>query len=586
MPNMLNHMKKLIHPVGRLSANWKPFAGSLLVLLLFFSLTPHLRLESAEKCRADHTEQKQPQAAASAETPQPVQWQMHELALNAARNFRNPYTDVTITAQFSGPAGAQKTVRGFWDGGKRFRVRFTPPAPGHWSYKISSTPADSGLTQSGSFTVTAASSAQTGFVRRDPAYPTSFVYDNGERYFMMGTTYYEIVRTACADTSEKAVWQVAVENAKQFGINKVRMLVHPWGAPGSQEEPGFYSKADFYPTALPFVDNDHDRLDIRYWQRLDDVIRYLESQGMVADLLLFTNSDLAFGTQLQDERYLRYILARYAAFPNVIWCLSNEWEYTAKDQAYWDTMGEIVHSEDPWMVEGDAYRALSIHNQTGGTAGGKFSYFASSWPVHAIVQYGVRNGQFKFGDQWGNYSIVQNRGHEMPVVNDEYGYIGETRTITLTQTLHRNALWGTVIGGGYASAGDGRFFNDGPQGERGRVLMTAHWHDAAEYQDIKHLVDFWTTNQIPYWKMAPHNALIEDGKRVYLLADLGKEYVVYAAAGGDFTLPLPDGTYNVQRFDPQSGKSTTLPPVTGGSPLSFSLPDSRDWVLHITQQSS
>jgi hypothetical protein len=329
---------------------------------------------------------------------------------------------------------------------------------------------------------------------------------------------------------------------------------------------------------------------------LDDVILYLESQGMVADLLLFTNSDLAFGTQSQDKRYLRYILARYAAFPNVIWCLSNEWEYTPKDQAYWDTMGEIVRSEDPWMVEGGAYRALSIHNQTGGAAGGKFSYFASSWPVHAIVQYGVRNAQFKFGDQWGNYSIVQNRGHGMPVVNDEYGYIGETRTITLTQTLHRNALWGTIIGGGYASAGDGRFFNDGPQGERGRVLMTAHWHDAEEYQDIKHLVDFWTTRDIPYWKMSPQNSLIKDGKRVYLLASLGtekagtekadKEYVIYAAAGGDFTLPLPDGTYKVQRFDPRTGETIVLPSVTGGDPVSFTLPDSRDWVLHITQQSS
>src|SRR5690606_38065973 len=101
--------------------------------------------------------------------------------------------------------------------------------------------------------------------------------------------------------------------------------------------------------------------------------------------------DLAFGTQEQDERYVRYILARYAAFPNVIWCTTNEWEYTDRDEAYWDTIGEIVRSEDPWMAEGDAYRLLSIHNATGGRRGGKFSFFDSSWPVHVSVQYGVRN---------------------------------------------------------------------------------------------------------------------------------------------------------------------------------------------------
>ena len=45
--------------------------------------------------------------------------------------------------------------------------------------------------------------------------------------------------------------------------------------------------------------------------------------------------------------------------------------------------------------------------------------------AHAIIQYGGWNPDYTNGDQWGNAGIVHNLGHNMPVVNDEYGYIGQ-----------------------------------------------------------------------------------------------------------------------------------------------------------------
>ncbi|MCC6454696.1 MAG: DUF5060 domain-containing protein [Caldilineaceae bacterium] len=569
-----NGFRRLLYPYLKL------LTLTSLLLLTACSVTPLLTYAPAETACAIPTEPPTIPRIAPGTSGEAAQWKVHQHVLNASQEYANPYTDVVVNATFSGPNAEQQQVQGFWDGGGTFIVRFTPPSPGEWSYSITSVPADAGLTQSGSFTAAAASPGETGFVRRDPAHPYSFVYDNGERYFMMGQTYYDIVRTACAGDA----WQEGVLESQQVGINKVRLFVHGLGFGPDHRHP------DYYPPAYAFADDNHDQLDIAYWQQLDEVVLFLANQGMLADLLLFmrpsnTPDELAFGSQEQDERYVRYILARYAAFPNVIWCVTNEWEYTGKDEAYWDTIGGIVRAEDPWMTQGDAHRLLSIHNATGGSQGGKFSYFDSAWPVHASVQYGVRNAKFKHGDEWANYSIVQNHGREMPVVNDEYGYIGETEPVNLTREEHRRALWAIAVGGGYGAVGDSRIFNDGPNGEPARVIMTGHWHEAEEYSDIKRMVDFWTTQEIPYWQMKPENSLVTAGERVYVLAGEAESahYVIYAAAGGEFAVTLPDGPYRVTRFDPRSGTSSAEADVSGGEAVAFTLPDSRDWVLHLSR---
>jgi Domain of unknown function (DUF5060) len=85
------------------------------------------------------------------------QWSVHELRLTAENSYANPYTDVTRAAVFTPPPACQsstKLIRGFWEGGDQFRVRFTPTCPGVWKYSISSSPADPGLARkSGSIAV-------------------------------------------------------------------------------------------------------------------------------------------------------------------------------------------------------------------------------------------------------------------------------------------------------------------------------------------------------------------------------------------------------------------------------------------------
>src|ERR1700754_2546537 len=75
-------------------------------------------------------------------------WETQEITLEAARDYANPYVDVTVWIELTGP-GFSKRVYGFWDGGRTFKVRFVATAPGEWHWKVMANPADAGLDGAG-----------------------------------------------------------------------------------------------------------------------------------------------------------------------------------------------------------------------------------------------------------------------------------------------------------------------------------------------------------------------------------------------------------------------------------------------------
>ncbi|MCI0622351.1 MAG: DUF5060 domain-containing protein [Acidobacteria bacterium] len=525
------------------------------------------------------------QALAQNDVPQ---WSVHEIPLTAVGSHKNPYTDVTVTATFNGPGGAVKTVKGFWDGGRAFKVRFTPDRAGAWTYSIVASPTDAGLVDSGTITATAPVVGNHGFLRVDAANPYSFVWDDGTRHFMFGQTYYDVMLNVAAGGG----WKTAVDNSAAHGLNKIRLHVYPLQSYG-RISPTAPVEETTYPQVIPYggtnASPNRDQLNIPFWRKLDEYVKYLDSKGVIADLILF-NAYVKFGanqwgTQTQDERFVRYALARYGAFHNVIWCVSNEWAASKKPQSYIDTLGSMVRKEDPWIARGSFLRALSVHQNTRID----FQFFGSSWPTHAIIQYGIRNketaagddfqiaGRTKYhnGDEWGNAGIIYNLGHKMPVVNDEFGYLGDSTPINLTQTQHRWAIWGIAAAGGYISIGDNR------RPPTGTPEISGDWLDAPEYDDIQRLVDFFTTKGLEHWKMSSQNSLKTSGTRVYVLAETGRQYLIYATVGGTFSVNVASGTYMARRYNPRTGEDATLAELTGGGSRSFTLPDANDWVVYL-----
>jgi hypothetical protein len=147
---------------------------------------------------------------ASAQTARTVgQWEPFEVDMIAQASFANayvealpdggkPYVLVTFTGAGGAAGGMRYTVAGFWDGGKTWKVRFAPPAPGEWSYSASSS--DAGLkTVRGSFQCAAwtaderdANPTRHGFIRvarNGPRAGRYFEYADGTPFLWIADTW-------------------------------------------------------------------------------------------------------------------------------------------------------------------------------------------------------------------------------------------------------------------------------------------------------------------------------------------------------------------------------------------------------------
>ena len=75
---------------------------------------------------------------------------------------------------------------------------------------------------------------------------------------------------------------------------------------------------------------DDTRFNPRFFQHLEKRVGDLLALGIEADLILFHPYDRWGYSMLEaetDDRYLRYVVARLAAYRNVWWSLANEYDF-------------------------------------------------------------------------------------------------------------------------------------------------------------------------------------------------------------------------------------------------------------------
>ena len=279
----------------------------------------------------------------------------------------------------------------------------------------------------------------------------------------------------------------------------------------------------------------------------------------------------------------------------MIWCLCNEWNYHQPvDLAYFVRMGRLVRAADPYNRYHENARLLSLHQKTMID----FLCFDKGFATHAVVQYGVRNGRvtaddewadvnannirYTNGDDWGSASIVYNYGHDMPVVNDEWGYIGEHEDRSepqkpdgsfqpMTREKHRRILWSVYLSGGYGSTGD-KYLHK----EIGcRPYFACKWAECAEYADILFFRRLF--GSLPFWTFSPAQQCVLKGERVYACGKEGETYLVYCAAGGDVAFDAK-GCKTAKLFDLASPQSAATLRIIDGQ-LHASLPQGKDYLL-------
>src|SRR5699024_6806530 len=185
------------------------------------------------------------------------------------------------------------------------------------------------------------------------------------------------------------------------------------------------------------------RFDPVFFQQLEDRIRELHSIGVQADLILFHPYDdgrWGFDTmdQATNKRFVRYMVARFAAFRNVWWSLANESSYIESITIEeWDELFKIVQERDPYHHLRSIHNADSLYNYT------------KPWVTHVSLQY---------------YNAVRAPGvpalvrdiYRKPVVFDEINYEGniESRWGQLNGKEMTYRFWTAYVGGTYATHGE------------------------------------------------------------------------------------------------------------------------------------
>ena len=335
----------------------------------------------------------------------------------------NPFTDVELHAYFS-LNGEEIRVGGFYDGNGRYVVRFLPDTAGAWQFRTEST-ARSLDGHTGTFSVEP--SHARGAVRVADTY--HFSYANGEVFRPVGTTLYAWTHQG-PELQKKTL---ATLSTSPF--TKVRMCVFPKAFIFNDNEP------DLYPFEGESGNWDTTRFDPAFFQHFENRIRDLGKLGIEADVILFHPYD-RWGFQdlgaAADDRYLRYVVRRLAALPNVWWSLANEYDFmTTKMPENWERYAKIVTEED------HARHLISIHNGT------RIYDYSASWATHCSLQkvdyYKTAELVEDLREKWGK-----------PVILDEIGYEGDLEyewgSISAEEVVRR--VWETTLRGGYHTHGE------------------------------------------------------------------------------------------------------------------------------------
>ncbi|MDZ7310208.1 MAG: FG-GAP-like repeat-containing protein, partial [candidate division KSB1 bacterium] len=326
-----------------------------------------------------------------------VLYEIYEVVLTANNPGANPYLNgpavsVTFTGTSGAALGKSVTIKGFWDGGATYRVRFAPTATGDWSWTSSSS--DIGLNgKSGvltcSGTLPSGHASARGHVHESVMFPYTFVHDDGTPFFLMGDTQWLF---SSSDVSWPTEFQTYVEARAAQGFNYVHGQVYAMNPPGVEKNEG----------GPVFYSNHVDNLNPGFFQILDQRVAYMNSRGIVAGLLLAWADEgwQQFSTPAQVDRYIQYLINRYAAY-NVIWITAGEYE-EAEPPGGHNHIGEFLKANDPYDHPITTHTINTSADDFGNAAWHTTIYEQTSNPAQ----------------------ITSDRRYHKPVINAEFGYEG------------------------------------------------------------------------------------------------------------------------------------------------------------------
>lgn len=486
-----------------------------------------------------------------------------EIALQAGRRHANPFTDITLDAVFTDPAGVEKTVPGFWAGGDQWKVRYASPVTGTHRYRTICNDED----EKGLHGVTGAVEVKP-YTGNNPLYGHGplrvsedrrhFEHADGTPFFWLGDTWWK-------GLSKRLTWEGFQELAadrEAKGFNVVQIVCGPYPDENAFD-PGWANEG-----GMPYETRDFSVINPRYFDYADRRLCHLIDTGLVPAIVgAWGRSDCnAMETAGVEglKRHWRYLVARYGAYP-VVWIVGGEINAGAKwGLGPWGEVGRYLRGIDPYR------RLLTCHAAHGTDEGDEL-----------LVDFNLAGGSHAQPTSAGTLSAftdLYDREPAMPVLCGETGYEGHMQRHF--QDVQRHVFWMYMLNGSaghtYGAAG---LHHMGVEGDPGLKPIWDYttWEQAMDFPGATQVgMGRKLLEQYPWWRFEPHPEWTDQGcfaagipgqlRFIYM-----PRRAVYDWSGPRLKHLEPKVPYRAFYFDPAAGRRFDLGTImnTGDCPKPF-----------------
>ena len=463
-----------------------------------------------------------------------------EVSFQTTEQILSPSMDWQTQLIFTRPDQSVVQVDCFFRGDKTWIGRAYCDQPGQWSWRTVS--AHVSLNHiAGQFEVLP--SELPGKLRKHPDDSHQFVFDNGQWFLHLGDTGYRCL------TDTEPLWQQYLDEAAAVGFTKIR---------------AWFCRSRSGVEAL--LTHDRSGVDLEYWDEMDRRIQYaLEKYPFLQLQLILYGEDREEVRRYAEndsasQLVARYAQARFAAYPNIQWCISNDLDITAvmRNRAIHpeiiDRIGTDLRAREPWGT------LLTNHQR-------RFSGYAfatSDWSDIVTLEE---------MDQVTGEALLKYRSLcDDPVVNDEDRY-GIYRSPKHDRYFFRRLMWASLLSGGHATYGGLETYEafdsiDGTKGVHGyrTAVNDGRLDDGAH--DFQWIHQFFRDTRMTLAGFEPADEIAGGNAALAKASSDGRNVIIYLQnpdvstpetadvreSHAQITPMLPPGTWKLRWFDPRSGR--------------------------------
>jgi hypothetical protein len=255
-------------------------------------------------------------SAASAKDALVAQWGRFEQSFKSSVKYENPFQQCALKITLVSPSGVTNVIDGFWDGGKTWRVRFSPDQLGYWTYRTEcSDLANRGLNhQSGKFLCTSPT-GESRFAKHGPIRVAPdrhhFEHADGSPFFWMADAAWNAPRL-----STLRDWMTYTQTRAGQNFSAVQ-----WSAASGVDAKN----------RSAFTGRSRISLDLAYFQALDEKVDLMNRAGLLSVIAPLWGNESALDALPEEQMSLliRYLQARWGAY-DVAWLLTVQEGRTAR----------------------------------------------------------------------------------------------------------------------------------------------------------------------------------------------------------------------------------------------------------------